>query len=57
VKGLINGEIVELTDEQIKFFGLDKKVDSTPTDSQRIAALENALADIAVILAGGVDNE
>ena len=55
MKGLINGEIVTLSEEQIKEFGLDQKIERTPTDKDRISALENALADLAVMLVGGVE--
>ena len=56
MKGLINGKVVELTEEQIAEINA-MKVEPTITDKQRISALENALADLAVMLVGGINNE
>jgi hypothetical protein len=56
LKGLINGEVVELTEEQIAEITA-MKVEPIITDKQRISALENALADLAVMLVGGISND
>jgi hypothetical protein len=58
MKGLINGEIRELTKEDIEELKLNSnQVLETITDKQRISALESAIADLAIMLTGGVDNE
>lgn len=56
LKGLINGEVVELTEEQITEITA-MKVEPIITDKQRISAIENALADLAVMLVGGISND
>lgn len=56
LKGLINGKVVELTEEQIAEINA-MKVEPTITDKQRISALENAIADLAVMLVGGISND
>ena len=55
MKGLINGKIVELTEEQIKEFD-SVETSQEITDKKRISALESAIADIAVMLVGGAEN-
>ena len=55
MKVCVDGKIVELTEEQIKEF--DKsKVPQKITDKDRISAIENAIADLAVMLVGGTEN-
>ena len=56
MKALVDGNIIELTEEQIE----EMKKGMTPykvTDKQRLSALESAIADLAVILAGGTNND
>lgn len=56
MKGLINGKIVELTEEQVEEINAIK-IPQEITDKQRISALENAIADLAVMLVGGISND
>lgn len=55
MKGLVNGQVVELTEEQIKEFNFnfDKKDNPIPTDKDRLSALENAFAEFVLSLTGG----
>ena len=55
MKCMINDETFEMTEDMIK--ELEKrKPAKTVTDKQRISALENAIADLAVMLVGGAEN-
>lgn len=53
MKGFINGEIVELTEEQIEEI---KKIPNPQiiTTNERLATLEKAIADIAAMFFGGI---
>ncbi len=56
----IEGEVVKLTEKQEKAFAEELenlKASQVVTDKDRISALENAVADIAVMLVGGVNND
>ena len=55
MKALVDGKIVELTEEQEKEL-INIQFPQEVTDKQRISALESAIADLSVMLAGGVDN-
>lgn len=52
MKGLINGEIRELTKEEIEKLN-NIQLPQIITDKQRISALENAFAEFVLSLTGG----
>lgn len=52
MKALVDGKVIELTEEQIE----EMKKSMTPyrvTDEQRLSALESAMADLAIMMATG----
>lgn len=61
MKKLVNYEYVDMTPEEIaEFEKMEEEIltqSIIPTDKQRIAALENAIADLAVMLVEGVNND
>lgn len=61
MKKLVNNEYVEMTPEEISEFEKRQEelnaLPKIPTDKDRIVTLENALADLAVMLVGGVNND
>jgi hypothetical protein len=57
MKGLFNGVVRELTqEEETNLREMCDKENAKVTESQRISALENAIADLAMMLAGGANN-
>ena len=56
MKSIVDGKVVEMTEEMIK--EMDEVTASLKeiTDKQRISALESAISDLAVMLVGGVNN-
>lgn len=55
---LLNGKYIEMTEEEIIEHNTadGDLVDCPPTTTERISALESAVADIAVMLVGGAEN-
>ena len=56
----IEGKVVKLTEKQEKAFAEELeniKASQVVTDKDRISALESAIADLAIMLTGGVDSE
>lgn len=56
MKALMDDKVVELTPEQVEEFN-EIPIRCVITDKDRISALENAIADIAVMMVGGVSND
>ena len=56
MKAFIDGKVVELTEEQIEELN-NVQAPHMVTDKQRISVLENAFADLAVMLVGGINND
>lgn len=57
MKAIINGVIRDLTpEEETKIKESCEKENSQITDTNRISALESAIADLAVMMVGGANN-
>ena len=60
MKKFFNGAIIELTEEEEKNFLKeieDLKSIQNISDKSRILALEKAIADLAIMLVGGISND
>lgn len=55
MKCMVNGKVIEMTEEMIEEMN-NETLQPIITDKDRISALENAFADLAVMLMGGISN-
>ena len=56
----VNGEYLPMTEEEIADFEAQSlqalKTPYIPTDKERLTAIENAIADLAILLSQNLDN-